>query len=408
MGQIDLPARLNFNTSAHNMAFQNALQKIVYPQNIPSAYRYPKAPYGVAGLGAHGDFPPPPYCTDFADYASMLQYFGVELCNQSTPGDQYACSLRNAPKLIQVANFQNDCTFPTAYQSGTTPVNPANPYVPPTGTGTQIPVGTGTPATSGGGSLIWSPSRQGGTLQPGDTYTIRVLGPPNTPVTVNVTHNGSTTTGNPMGNTGADGSFSITGGIDSSELGSWSESWYIGGVLAGLIAFNVAAVGTGTGVPVSPSVGGSMGYSPVVSFLPSRQGMLEVGDTWVIRITGGAPNSIVSVYGGQNGVSTTNQMGVTDQNGNFQVSGTIDSSSIGNWSETWYVGSQNAGSFSFSVASPSSDSTPPPSGGALPGGSAPPLSPATPSSTWIPGVSNTVVLAGGGLLALLVLMGGRR
>src|ERR1039457_5658993 len=97
MGQIDLPGRMSFNTSAHNLAFQTALQKI-YAQDIPTPFRYPRSPYGIAGLGAT--------CLPY-DFYALQQAFGGVDCGvapyDSDPATQYACVQKNAPLLAQIA-----------------------------------------------------------------------------------------------------------------------------------------------------------------------------------------------------------------------------------------------------------------------------------------------------------------
>ena len=95
----------------------------------------------------------------------------------------------------------------------------------------------------------------------------------------------------------------------------------------------------------------AVGYSPRVSMTTStgNTSQLKPGDTWVIRITGGQPGAAVKVTGGQNGARDTTPMGQTDGSGNWQASGTIDTSMIGNWSEAWTVGGTNAGSITFTV-----------------------------------------------------------
>ncbi len=171
----------------------------------------------------------------------------------------------------------------------------------------------------------------------------------------------------------------------------------------------------GTVAPPSSSAGT---YSPTVSFIPSRAGTLYPGDTWQIRIQGGRPSSVVSVTGTQNGVTNTNNMGTTDQNGNWSTSGTIDNSSVGNWFEVWYVGGQMAASpFQFTVASPNSPAstggtnTPPPSGNTTPpltGGTTTPPPSSSSSTGMIMGIPENYVLMGAGALVLLMVMGGRR
>lgn len=75
-----------------------------------------------------------------------------------------------------------------------------------------------------------------------------------------------------------------------------------------------------------------------------------VGDRWSLSISGASPNQPVVVAGGQNGSSATTQMGVTDQNGNWSTSGTMDTSTIGQWSEDWRVGGVRVAQFGFTVS----------------------------------------------------------
>lgn len=343
MGQIDLPSRLNFQTSARDLEFHTALKKIVYPQNIPTPFFYPRSQYGVAGLGAD--------CIPY-DYYALLQAFGVVDCGSapynSDPATQYACKQTNDPKLQQIAMMA------PAYGTCITADMIPGPYTP-------TPGSAGDTSSSGGSGIImipWGTQPSGGI-----TYTA-----PSTPYTPPSTSTPPATTG-----------------------------------------------GGGNSTPASS-------YSPTVSFIPSRAGTLYPGDTWQLHIQGGKPGAVVSVTGTQNGVTNTNQMGATDQNGNWSTSGTIDASSIGSWFEVWYVGGQMAASpFSFNVASPSSpasggstgtqtpsgtqSSTPPPSSGGMTQTQTP-----APSSSdgMIFGVPQNYVLMGGAAILLLAVMGGRR
>lgn len=66
-------------------------------------------------------------------------------------------------------------------------------------------------------------------------------------------------------------------------------------------------------------------------------------DTWRIDITGGAAYQDVMVCGTHNGQSMgCSVYGQTDGNGDFTMSGGLDNSTIGTWTETWYVGSTQA------------------------------------------------------------------
>jgi hypothetical protein len=138
-----------------------------------------------------------------------------------------------------------------------------------------------------------------------------------------------------------------------------------------------------------PGGGGSSApasYSPHVSFSSSRGGtVLEPGDTWHISITGGPPHSPVTVSGSTPSGSFSNSpMGTTDGNGNFALAGTITADQVGNWSESWSVGSLSAGAFSFTVRvnAPPAGSAPggaasgaPTPGAEKPGANAPPSAP---------------------------------
>lgn len=295
------------------------------------------------------------------DFYALQQAFGVTDCTvppySSDPGSQYACQQTNAPLLAKIAALSPSWGVCITPDMVPASYNPA-------------PVGTSNPYANpySGPGLLYNPAD------------------PNTPSNIYVGYS-------PIGQ---------TGGIPNSTP----------------IYYPTTPPATGGTTP--PPTGAT--YAPIVSFTPSRSGILYPGDTWAINIRGGAPRTAVSVYGGPNGAFQTNQMGSTDQNGNFSLQGTIDNTMYGqSWQETWYVGSQNAGSFGFSIAqAPTGGGTTPPiSGGTQPpaysppaSGSQPPAGGGTPppatSTDWIPGVSNTMVMVGGGALLLMMMMGGRR
>ena len=101
-------------------------------------------------------------------------------------------------------------------------------------------------------------------------------------------------------------------------------------------------------VPAAPAASGGH-----VTFTSSRgSNALQVGDTWLVSITGATPNSPVSVNAG----GSTTQMGTTDANGNFSLSGTARTQDIGPWNELWSVGGLNSGAFQFTISAPASGS----------------------------------------------------
>jgi hypothetical protein len=169
--------------------------------------------------------------------------------------------------------------------------------------------------------------------------------------------------------------------------------------------FTADVPGGGSSAPAS--------YSPHVSFSSSRGGTsLEPGDTWHVSITGGPPNSPVTVSGSMPSGSFSNSpMGKTDANGNFSLAGTITADQVGNWSESWSVGSLSAGAFSFTVRvnAPPAGSAPggaasgaPTEGAGKPGANAPPAAP----GFWdIPNIRE--LLVAGGAAAVLFFAFGR-
>ena len=91
--------------------------------------------------------------------------------------------------------------------------------------------------------------------------------------------------------------------------------------------------------PASPSGGR-------VSFTSSRGGnSLQVGDTWLVSITGATPSKQVTAKVG----SDTTPMGTTDAAGNFTLAGAARTADVGAWNESWAVGGLPSGSFSFTV-----------------------------------------------------------
>ena len=147
---------------------------------------------------------------------------------------------------------------------------------------------------------------------------------------------------------------------------------------AALAAAIAAGSGSGTGPNVvNPQI--SRGGN--VTFTTSRGGnALQVGDTWLVAITGASPNSPVTVSGSTpTEAFSAKSMGSTDANGNFSTAGTI-TSQLGAWSETWAVGGVISGSFTFTAAAASAT----PSGGGAPAGGGTTSSSSTVTATSIP------------------------
>jgi hypothetical protein len=208
------------------------------------------------------------------------------------------------------------------------------------------------------------------------------------------------------------------------------QAWQAQNAPGGSITQAVAAQNAALNPTLSFSSSGAQnapGGNPVVSFNPSRSGgVLQPGDTWTVSITGGSPNTVVSVT--NNGKSGT--VGKTDANGNFTLAGSVLANQVGSYTESWFVGGTPAGTFSFSVVSPSSGGggggTSSSGGGGSSntggtGGGAPPPAQqplATPPSacslalfgetSCIGPIGTTTAVVAAALVLVLVMMGGKR
>lgn len=170
---------------------------------------------------------------------------GLELCNQTTVGDQYACEQRNEAKqqaYVPGSPAWNQmhavgCTYGVAadgscapapsYYSAPTPQESAPVYAA-AGSNYNPVVSF---ASSRGGS--------GASLRPGDTWTIQIVnGPPGAAVTVTGGKNGQNAA-NSMGSTNSQGGWSTSGTITADQVGQWSENWSVGGIPAGGFTFSV-------------------------------------------------------------------------------------------------------------------------------------------------------------------------
>jgi len=127
--------------------------------------------------------------------------------------------------------------------------------------------------TGGGGSavtptvrLVNSSGGSNSSFAVGDGWQIVVTGPPNAQVTASATQNGTSLGTSPMGTIGSNGSLTLTGTFGAGQVGTWAESWKVGGVTAGSLSFSVAAgagAGSGAGAGAGSGSGGSFLSSTV-------------------------------------------------------------------------------------------------------------------------------------------------
>src|ERR1700678_999292 len=79
----------------------------------------------------------------------------------------------------------------------------------------------------------------------GDSWTLTIVGPPNSPVSNTASQNGVSLGTTGYGSTDADGKFSLTGTFPASTIGAWVEQWMVGGAFdpqPAPISFTVSAV----------------------------------------------------------------------------------------------------------------------------------------------------------------------
>lgn len=113
-------------------------------------------------------------------------------------------------------------------------------------------------------------------------------------------------------------------------------------------------------IPNSPAAPGpgapaASSYSPSIRF--SGGSAIKVGDSWTIAITGAQPNApVLAVVSGPKNFPY--QAGVTDQSGNFTLTGTATPDQVGDWSEVWSAGGQTVGTVRFTVLAPAGSSSP--------------------------------------------------
>lgn len=111
-------------------------------------------------------------------------------------------------------------------------------------------------APASGGKFTFASSRGGTAFQVGDTWQISITGAtPNAPVTVSGSMMGSSFSGTSMGTTDSSGNFSKSGTFDTSTVGSWQETWAVGGAQSGTVSFTVAAATTPAGQTIITSSG---------------------------------------------------------------------------------------------------------------------------------------------------------
>ena len=251
---------------------------------MPYAYRDRRG--RLHGMGVLGD-----YATVEPEIASAI---GLQTCNQSDPGAQNACSQSNQSLLDQYYSGTGVGVDPSTgvpYMQEIQGENPqqssesgaeiaaaveANPtqygYTPATAqTLAQtygLPTTGGSKAPSANATVTLSNlSRPGQSFQSGDSFRLSISGAaPNSPVSASSTQNGVSQGTNSFGSTDGSGNFSTTGTFYPTNVGTWQETWTVGGQNVGNVSFSVGPAG---GAPVAASSTLGPVTAPVTAAVPS-------------------------------------------------------------------------------------------------------------------------------------------
>jgi hypothetical protein len=155
------------------------------------------------------------------------------------------------------------------------PVQPAprsipspTPYTPPVVVVNRDPIPLlAPPPLRAATAAISNTSRPGQTLQVGDSWKLVITGTANQPVSGTASQDGQSLGTTPYGSTDANGQLVLTGSMDASTVGNWSELWTVGTVSAPVLTFSVSPApgqssapsggsGGGASTPAAPSTGG--------------------------------------------------------------------------------------------------------------------------------------------------------
>ena len=121
---------------------------------------------------------------------------------------------------------------------------------------------------------------------------------------------------------------------DQNFTGAVNASPTVGQLICGTLNGCIAVYKSGAS---SPDIDGGGHATPTVSITDNTTGStttLAVGDSYTFQVTGAAPFSVVFVS--ETGWSAS--LGYTDAGGSFQLSGTVLSTVVGTWAQTWSIG----------------------------------------------------------------------
>jgi hypothetical protein len=76
----------------------------------------------------------------------------------------------------------------------------------------------------------------------GDHWTLTITGPPYQLISMEAWHDGVHFPQSPFGQFGGDGKFTLSGVMDFSQVGAWSQTFYGGDTLIQMVAYFVVPV----------------------------------------------------------------------------------------------------------------------------------------------------------------------
>jgi hypothetical protein len=161
----------------------------------------------------------------------------------------------------------------------------------------------------------------------GDYFNLVITGAqPNQVVQIGGSANGNQLPISNLGTTNSQGSLTATGQETASDVGTYVETLYFAGTP---LSYNFFVVN-----------------GPVIALKNTTHPALSPdfieGDSFQLDIIG-PPNEGVTIGGTFNGTQLpVSSLGATDSNGNLAVTGTLQASDVGNWTETVSVNGVNA------------------------------------------------------------------
>ena len=169
------------------------------------------------------------------------------------------------PALVNTAGVPYPVGVPVQTAPDTVPFYPTVVPVPRVNpvsivvSNDPVPTSSTSPGQVTTAVSIANTSRPGQSFQVGDSWRLTITGAPNSPVIGTASQNGQSLGATPYGNTDATGTMVLTGSMDPSTVGTWSELWTVSGSSASVNFSVSAAPGSPAPTPADTSASSSAG-----------------------------------------------------------------------------------------------------------------------------------------------------